>query len=233
MSAASASPSLVASKFKAASLLAAGPAAGVVSANVAALTEEVVKAMFVSKIKGVLAAVPVVVALFGATGLVCRTQAGEEPKADEKKGDVKKGEKAKTDDEQFQGVWTLTEASEDGKKKKIEDRKVEATLIVRNGTLYFKASQDGGTFVDRFFVYKLDPDPTPYSKMIYLADWKKGFERDDEIIQGVYDFMGDTISVAFGVAAPDGTGRDRLTSLGKNGGSKTHTWTFKKDKQKK
>jgi hypothetical protein len=46
---------LVASTIKAASLLAAGRAAGVVSAKVAALTEGVVKAMFATKIKSMFA----------------------------------------------------------------------------------------------------------------------------------------------------------------------------------
>jgi hypothetical protein len=44
----------VASTIKAASLLAAGQAAGVVTAKVAALTDGVVKAMFMTKIKSVL-----------------------------------------------------------------------------------------------------------------------------------------------------------------------------------
>jgi RNA polymerase sigma factor (sigma-70 family) len=65
---ASAPPALVASAIKAASLLAEGQAAGVVSAKVAALTEGVVKAMFVSKTKGVLAVVLVVGLALGGIG---------------------------------------------------------------------------------------------------------------------------------------------------------------------
>src|SRR5437762_9673995 len=65
---ASAPPGLVASTIKAASLLAAGRAAGIVSAKVAALTEGVVQAMFVTKIKGVLAVLLVVAAVVGAAG---------------------------------------------------------------------------------------------------------------------------------------------------------------------
>jgi len=66
---ASASPTLVASTIKAASLLAAGQVAGVVSAKVAALTEGVLKAMFMTKIKSVLAVVLVVGLAFGGVGL--------------------------------------------------------------------------------------------------------------------------------------------------------------------
>jgi RNA polymerase sigma factor (sigma-70 family) len=65
---ASAPPALVASTIKAASLLAAGRAAGVISAKVAALTEGVVKTMFVTKIKSVLAVVLVVGLALGGIG---------------------------------------------------------------------------------------------------------------------------------------------------------------------
>jgi hypothetical protein len=81
---ASAPPALVASTIKAASLLAAGQAAGVVSATVAALTQGVVKAMFVTKIKSVLATALVVAALVGATGLIYQTQAAEQPNGSHK-----------------------------------------------------------------------------------------------------------------------------------------------------
>jgi RNA polymerase sigma factor (sigma-70 family) len=66
---ASAPPALVASTIKVASLLAAGQAAGVVTAKVAALTEGTVKAMFMTKIKSVLAVVLVVGLALGGIGL--------------------------------------------------------------------------------------------------------------------------------------------------------------------
>jgi RNA polymerase sigma factor (sigma-70 family) len=78
---ASAPPALLASTIKAASLLAAGQAAGVVSMKVAALTEGVVKAMFVTKIKSVLAVMLVLgFVATGATILTCRTAAGQNDK---------------------------------------------------------------------------------------------------------------------------------------------------------
>jgi len=79
---ASAPPVLVASTIRAASLLAAGQAGGV-SAQVVALTEGVVKAMFVTRIKSVLAVVLVLAALAGAAGLIYQTQAAEPPKTKE------------------------------------------------------------------------------------------------------------------------------------------------------
>jgi RNA polymerase sigma factor (sigma-70 family) len=86
-------PALVASTIKAASLLAAGRAAGGVSAKVAALTEGVVQVMFVTKIKSVLAVVLVVAALAGAAGLIYQTQAADQPKAKEGRPAAKKDQK--------------------------------------------------------------------------------------------------------------------------------------------
>ena len=112
---ASAPPALVASTIKAASLVAAGQAAGVVSAKVAALTEGVVKAMYVTKIKSVLAVVLVVGLALGGTvagiGLSTHSaamaqQAGSNP------GDGT-GEKPRTDgkaDKERPKVLTTEEA---------------------------------------------------------------------------------------------------------------------------
>lgn len=236
---ASAPPSLVASTIKATSLLAAGQAAGIVSVKVAALMEGVVKAMFVTKIKSVLAvALLAGLTLGGAAGMICRAQAGEKPKVGKpdakraKAGAGKKREKVESDDEQFQGVWTLIEAAGDGKRGKVEDHKIEAMLTVKRGTLHIKASQDGRTVMDQFFVYKLDPAAAV--KMIDLADWKKGFEEKEEIIEGVYTIDGDTFSFCFGEGALSGSGmakRIRPDSLETKEGSKTYTWTFKRDKK--
>jgi hypothetical protein len=77
----SAPPALVASTIRAASLLTAGQAAGFVSAKVAALTEGVVKTMFVSKIKTALAVVLILgLVATGATLLTYRSAAGQDDK---------------------------------------------------------------------------------------------------------------------------------------------------------
>jgi len=95
---ASAPLALVASTVKAASLFAAGNAAapGLISAQVAALTEGMAKTMFVTKFKTGLAVALVVAALAGAAGLIYTTQAAEQPKAKEEqpaaRKDQKKGE---------------------------------------------------------------------------------------------------------------------------------------------
>ena len=73
--------SVVSKTIKVASLLAAGQAApGVISVKVAALTEGVLKTMFVTKIKSVLAVALVVGLLCGVAGMMYKTQAAEPPK---------------------------------------------------------------------------------------------------------------------------------------------------------
>jgi RNA polymerase sigma factor (sigma-70 family) len=115
---ASAPPALVASTIKAASLLAAGQAAGF-SAKVAALTEGVVKAMFVTKIKSALAVVLVVAALAGTAGLIYQTPAAGQPQAEQpaSQTDPKpnanppaqpRQQPAKTDKERMVGNWFIT-----------------------------------------------------------------------------------------------------------------------------
>jgi RNA polymerase sigma factor (sigma-70 family) len=95
---ASAPPALVASTIKAASLLGSGRAAGVVTAKVAALTEGVVQAMFVTKMKGVLAVMLLVgLALAGAAGLLHQTQAADQPKA---KGEPPAAKKVQKDEKE-------------------------------------------------------------------------------------------------------------------------------------
>jgi hypothetical protein len=71
--------SLVSSTVKAASLLAAGQAAGagLISAKAAALTEGVVIAMLLNKLK-VITIVLIVAAMVGGASLVYRTQAAEQ-----------------------------------------------------------------------------------------------------------------------------------------------------------
>lgn len=88
--------SVVNSTIKAASLFAAGKAAttGAISVKVAALTEGVVKTMFMTKIKSAMAVVLVVAALAGGAGMIYQTQTAEplKEKQPASKKEQKKGE---------------------------------------------------------------------------------------------------------------------------------------------
>jgi RNA polymerase sigma factor (sigma-70 family) len=153
---ASAPPALVVSTIKAVSLLAAGQTAGVVSAKVAALTEGVVKAMFVTKIKSVLAVVLVVGLLVGGigAGLLSHTQAVEQPKdsnkvvqapkPDEKEAVEKQPRKAKPGEK----VLTPEQAIKQRPKEKVTVQfKVTAaqmTLISKSNVVGKPAGFSGG-----------------------------------------------------------------------------------------
>jgi RNA polymerase sigma factor (sigma-70 family) len=155
---ASAPLSLVASTIKAASLLAAGQAADIVSAKVAALTERVVKAMFVSKTRSLLAVVLVVglalggigagIGLFAHSAAVAQ-QTGSNP------GDGT-GEKPRTDgkaDRERLKVLTPEEAIKQMPKENVTVQfkvaSVEMTVknqFVPDGVTYNIYLHDGGKF---------------------------------------------------------------------------------------
>jgi RNA polymerase sigma factor (sigma-70 family) len=114
-------PALVASTIKAASLLAAGQAAGVVSTKVAALTEGVVKAMFLTKLKAVSVVLLVIAALSGAAGAIYRTQGAEQQKAQASEKDVKQEQPAvKTD--------TIVTEKGDGRQKTSTGKEEKTTM---------------------------------------------------------------------------------------------------------
>jgi uncharacterized protein (TIGR03067 family) len=133
------------STIQAVSLFAAGQAAAAISTEVAALTEGVVKTMLLSKLKGVMAALLLVAAVVGGAGLLCQTQAAEQPEArgapekDDKekqpaaKGRPKVGEYVEAvarDLERLQGKWELTSFVGYGKKLELPKDKERRTLIV-------------------------------------------------------------------------------------------------------
>jgi hypothetical protein len=164
---ASAPPALVASTIKAASLLAAGQAAGVVTAKVAALTEGVMKAMFVTKIKSVMAVVLVFGLVLGGIGLnvgLSTNSVGvaQQPGNKEKsKGDEKKAEKeeSKTDgkaSKQERKVLTPEEAIKQMPKEDVTVQfKVASVQAMPNmllgfgGPDYYIFLNDGGKFTAR------------------------------------------------------------------------------------
>jgi RNA polymerase sigma factor (sigma-70 family) len=166
---ASAPPALVASTIKAASLLAAGQTAGVVSSTVADLTEGVVKAMFVTEIKSVLAVVLVVgLALAGTAGLLYQTQAAEQSKGggvpfvaktdqkEEKRRPTTKEEPAPNDAKPEQKVLTPEEAIKQMPKETVTVQfKVAKVEMMFNpatgfgGPTHYIYLHDGGKFTAR------------------------------------------------------------------------------------
>jgi uncharacterized protein (TIGR03067 family) len=188
--------SVVSSTIKAANLLAAGRAAGGVTARVAALTEGMVKAMFLTKIKSVLAVVLVVgLALAGAAGLLYQAQAGEQPMAkeeqpaarkDKQAGEEKqaqpKQQPAKTDQERIVGSWVIVN---DDSKRKGEPWSINKDKLFMHTN--YKYYNYRGYWIDRpGFVYRLDAGKTP--KQIDI-----GVAKDSVHIKGIYLLDGDEL----------------------------------------
>jgi uncharacterized protein (TIGR03067 family) len=272
---------LLSSTIKAATKVTAEGAATVaVSAKVAALTQGVLKAMFLTRLKTVSAPLLLVLCLGGGGSAVlshafqtdasgAQPTAGEgnarRPETDEqqrqkrdseavkeadktrkRKGDEQKrrdhdaeGEKKangtrnpKDDEEQLRGMWKLIEAAENGKKGKIEDADEDAVLTFRGETLHFKMTRrkDATTTEDRFFVFKLYTTTTP--KLIDLADWKKGFDDNNDIIEGIYALDGNTLTIcfAFGSFGENQAKKNRPTTLISKEGQNTSIWTLTKEK---
>jgi RNA polymerase sigma factor (sigma-70 family) len=122
-------PSVVSSTIKAASVFAAGQAAaaGLISAQAAALTQGVLKAMLLTKFKA-LTAVLLAVTLLGSGAVLLssrtlgqdprpRQNAARLPPAGTEDGKAKSEEDAKKDRERLQGIWKLVVVDGSGKPK--------------------------------------------------------------------------------------------------------------------
>jgi RNA polymerase sigma factor (sigma-70 family) len=196
---ASAPPALVASTIEAASLLAAGRTVGIVSAKVAALTEGMVNAMLVSKVKGVLMVVLVVAALLGATGLTYLTQAAEPPKTNEPKliGDERartveppKGapsQAAQSDRERMVGNWFIT--NDDSGRRKGEMWVITEDSILMN-------AKDGGANA-QVYSHRLDAGKSPKQIDISVIAYN-GPNPALGTIKGIYVLDGDELRLCLG-----------------------------------
>ena len=210
---ASAPPALVASTIEAASLLAAGKAAatGAISAKVAALTAGMAKAMFIAKIKSVLAMVLVALALAGAAGLIYQTQAaassaagiaqGEQPAGtrDQKPSDDRphranppahpKQQPAKTDQERMVGNWFITNDE--------SMRKGEMWVITEDSILMH--AKHGGANAHHY-AHRLDASKTRKQIDITVSRAKG---RTVGVIKGIYVLDGDELRLCLGEMSTD------------------------------
>jgi RNA polymerase sigma factor (sigma-70 family) len=185
--------SVLSSTIEAASLVAAGHAAsaGVISANVAALTEGVLKSMLVSKLKvATVVALCLLVGLGGGTLALLPRAAGqqkveasdskEEKQAKDKKDDKKK----ETDKDKLQGKWAPVSIEKSGKTLDVEDAQVQQKIPIVVG----------------FWALKFDGDkvtPDEGEKVAYTLDEsKKPREMDVELggnfgtMKAIYEFDG-------------------------------------------
>lgn len=163
-------PTLVSSTITAARLFAAGQAAtpGVISAEVVALTEGVLKTMLMAKLKNSMAMAVVVVMVGAGAGLLCYgTATGRQ--GDGKKGDATvprlegSTPKAQKDEEAIQGTWYVTAMEEGGKaqpKDRVED--VKLRLVVKGDKLsILTTTPDGRDVGQQGVTFTLDPKASP------------------------------------------------------------------------
>jgi uncharacterized protein (TIGR03067 family) len=173
---------LVASLVKAAATVAAGQeVASVMSAKVVLLTERVVKAMLIARLK-TLTTVLLVLAVLGGTGVFCgypRLQAEQErAQAAPASGVAAADEKPKSDKELIQGTWIPVSGEENG--KKIPKEKLTDKLIFTEDKVTMQRA--GGE--SRKGTYTIDPEKKPKELDLTFGN---------NTYMGIYELKGTTL----------------------------------------
>lgn len=205
---------LVTSTVEAARLLAAGQAAsGLVGVKVAALTEGVLKSMFLKK----LAFTTMVVLMFAAfgvslSGLLHHTQAQEKlestPKGDKSAKAGGASSKSKTDADQLQGIWVGNVVEVGGRPVVVTDRREDqlackVQVLVQGSEFTLRGPTFGtyvgfGTPVDNRFGFKLDDKKSP--KVLDLEILKGPEDLSSLLCLGLYTLDGDDLKMCLNLA---------------------------------
>jgi uncharacterized protein (TIGR03067 family) len=205
--------SVVSCTIRAAGLLAAGKAAGVIPVTVAALTEGVLKAMLLTKLKTITVLLVLTVFAIGGSSFLCWTAAAQDAKAapqgSERQDDCQPKTKA---DQAIQGVWTLVRGESDGKALRIEKDSVQ--LVVSNE---FWIWTERGK--DEPFTYLIDLTHQP-RRIDLTARYNVG-DVEKYIIRGIYEIEGDTLKVCE-------SDQERPTKFSTESGSGKRLFTFKR-----
>jgi RNA polymerase sigma factor (sigma-70 family) len=209
--------SVVASALEAASRLAAGQAAaGAIPVKVAALTEGVIKAMWLTKLKTVTAALLVIMALTAVAGLICPTRAAERPEAraatrqaENDKPPAAGKRVAKTDLDRLQGVWKLEYVEVSGRAQKMEYYK-KTRLVIKGDKLTLR-SNDG-----RVEIGSVRVDSTKRPKEIdMISRHPAGHLMTDP---GIYKLNGDKLTICYAPHLDAGQERPTEFETAKEGG---------------
>jgi uncharacterized protein (TIGR03067 family) len=80
-----------------------------------------------------------------------------------------------------------------------------------------------------FMSFRVDGTTTP--KLLDLADWEKGFEGADEVVECVYTLDGDTLKLCFNLQRDRPARGDRPTALESKEGSNSVLITLKREKR--
>ncbi|MCI0642164.1 MAG: sigma-70 family RNA polymerase sigma factor [Gemmataceae bacterium] len=183
------SPGLVAATVKTAGAVAAGKMVSIAaSANVAALTDEVMKAMFLTKVKiatAVLLAAALAAAGIGAAALPAlhATPTDQSAPVALIGDEAPKKPEVKTDKELLQGTWDVTEVVSDG----------TATDNLKGVQAVFDKDQLSlvGVAGKRDFSVKLDPTKKPKAIDLTALDG----EQKDKTNPAIYELDGDVLKL--------------------------------------
>ena len=219
---------LVRATVQAAILAAAGQTtAGLISVQVAALTQGVLNSMFVTKLKSITLLLVIAVLSVGA-GLVYTTQAAEtpgngtakpSPKQVAERPKARQGNttsnrpRAKTKDEEvIQGVWMPIGFEDDSKSVVFDECSIR--LFVTNEFWICKNGDE-----DRLFSYKIRPEQSP--KQVDLTARSNAGDVAKHVISGIYEIDGDTLRVC------ESDGR-RPTKFSTRDGAKNRLLTYRR-----
>jgi RNA polymerase sigma factor (sigma-70 family) len=192
-------PASVTSKtIQVASLTAAGQATtGMISVKVAALTEGVLKTMFLSKLKVVVGAMMLVVVLVGGGVAISLGQPPDPPKP--KKADPEpkqanaKEEATKAMQKRLEGTWEYVSLHANGEKSP-----TPAVFLTIKGDTWESTTREGKV-IDTCAVKLVDLDASP--KQIDSIEDKDVPGRNDRTLNGIFMLDGDSLIVCFGVIA--------------------------------
>jgi RNA polymerase sigma factor (sigma-70 family) len=215
-----------------------GVTASAVSPKVAALTESVLKAMFMTKLKVTAAVLLLAVFIGGGAGInalspgalaarqsnVGAAAQGDRPPVDSlKTAPGKDADKPKSDNDRLQGTWEFVAATQGGKTKKLQDFGEEdgrpKSLKFTGDKLLAVMVNSGGKEVEFQYGFELDPSQKP-KKIDLIADGEpKGVSGP-----GVYELEGDSLRVCF----PGQPDQERPTKLESKEGENYLLLTYKR-----
>jgi RNA polymerase sigma factor (sigma-70 family) len=208
---------LVTSTTRAATKFAAGQVATVVvSTKVAALTEGVLKAMLMTKLK--IGTAILMLAALGAAGansssLSRRAEASSPAQGIEEakptvgevpirgSADHRNGPGPEAEMKTLEGTWAITDASEGGKRATAEEKeKGLGRVVIKGGRMTVKPLHSSGAGTT--FMVSVDPSKSP--KLIGLIPLNDKNEEDESqaIRLGIYELNGGTLTICAGADRP-------------------------------
>jgi RNA polymerase sigma-70 factor (ECF subfamily) len=204
-------PALLADTVRAASLWAFGQTTGLISAPVAALTQGVLKAMLLTRLKMAATVLLVIAAGAGAGVLIYHGQAAQPPNGGlevearapeqpQRQGDYKVMKELAD----LQGTWTLTSWQQNGRpeiKANKDGRPItDGRLKIEGDKLTFSPPGAGGKAI---WAGRINIDPAQQPKAM---DWKEMVRlednRPDGDLIGIYELKGDTLTFCYGNKRP-------------------------------